>query len=673
MNRFVIADAKNCIGCRSCEVACVMSHNDGEYVLAPEQFNPRVKVIKAETLLTAVMCRHCDDAPCVTVCPTDAIERRADSIQIVKEKCIGCKTCILACPFGAITMVTPASSENRQAYAIKCDLCEDLQSGPACINACPSDALRLISSTALQELRAQRQWQSVIHEGRGMQLLSAQQQQTATSTAAGSQKKVDLTHTPRRGDPVKKPIEIRKAQFIEIYETFTPEQAQAQASRCLKCGQHSICEWICPLHNHIPHWVKLLKEGKVLEAVELSHQTNPLPEVTGRVCPQDRLCEGSCTLGKEYGPVTVGNIERFISDKALEMGWKPDLSAVVPTNKRVAIVGAGPAGLACAEQLLRNGIKPVLFDRHPEIGGLLTFGIPAFKLDKSILIRRRALFSEMGMEFHLNTEVGSDISFESLLADYDAVFVASGTYKSMKGGLANEDAPEVYDALPYLIANTKNLMGFEDSDEEPYINLHGKHVVVLGGGDTAMDCLRTAIRQGAESVICAYRRDEANMPGSRKELQNAREEGVQFMFNVQPLQIEVDSEGHVTGMQIIHTEMGEPDANGRRRPRPIPGSESTLKADAIIIAFGFNPHSMPWLTSQGVKLDDWGRIIASVQTRHPFQTSNPKIFAAGDNVRGADLVVTAMADARQAARGIIQYLEVPFQSTTGDQGSCSSH
>ncbi len=458
----------------------------------------------------------------------------------------------------------------------------------------------------------------------------------------------------KRIEPPKKAIEQRKISFVEIYQPLKQEQSAGQADRCLDCG-NPYCEWKCPVHNYIPQWLELVAEGKIFEAAELCHETNSLPEMCGRVCPQDRLCESACTLNDDYGAVTIGNIEKYITDTAFEQGWQPDLSHVIKTGFKVAVVGAGPAGLACADVLTRQGVDVTVYDRNPEIGGLLTFGIPSFKLEKSVVQRRRQVLEKMGIKFQLNIEVGKDITLEQLSTEFDAVFLGLGTYKYMEGGFTNENAQGVYKALDYLIANTQQLMGIKD-DTKPYVNLQGKKVIVLGGGDTAMDCVRTAIRQQAANVICAYRRDEANMPGSPREVQNAREEGAQFQFNLQPLDIEVNDAGEVIGVRFVKTTLGEPDANGRRNPVVIEGSEFVEPADAVIIAFGFLPSPPQWLIDAGVELDAKGRVIASDKSAYALQTSNRNLFAGGDMVLGSDLVVTAIDQGRKAAIGILDYL-----------------
>ncbi len=457
-----------------------------------------------------------------------------------------------------------------------------------------------------------------------------------------------------REDPKKRSISRRREEFVEIYEPYKEEEVASQAHRCLGCG-NPYCEWKCPVHNYIPDWLKLVSEGNLFEAAELSHQTNSLPEVCGRVCPQDRLCEGACTLNDGFGAVTIGSTEKYITDTALAMGWKPDLSHREWTDKKVAVIGAGPAGIGCADVLVRAGVKPVVFDRYPEIGGLLTFGIPEFKLEKSVLSRRRKLFEEMGVEFHLNTEIGTDISVDQLLEEYDAVFMGMGTYKYMKGGFPGENLPGVYDALPYLVSNVNRNQGWEKEGDE-FINVKGQRVVVLGGGDTAMDCNRTAIRQGAHSVTCAYRRDEENMPGSRREVQNAKEEGVRFLFNRQP--VAIVGNDCVEGVKVVTTKLGEPDANGRRRPEPVPDSEEILDADVVLVAFGFQPDAPEWVAGNDVEINSWGGVVAPEEQEYKFQTRNPKIFAGGDMVRGSDLVVTAIWEGRQAAEGILDFLEV---------------
>ena len=456
-----------------------------------------------------------------------------------------------------------------------------------------------------------------------------------------------------RKDPDKVPAQERNKEFKEIYGEYEASQAASQAERCLSCG-NPYCEWKCPVHNYIPNWLKLVSEGNLFEAAELSHQTNSLPEVCGRICPQDRLCEGACTLNDGFGAVTIGSVEKYITDEALKQGWRPDMSNVIWTDKKVAIIGAGPAGLGCADILVRNGVKPVVFDKYPEIGGLLTFGIPPFKLEKDVVRTRRQIMEDMGVEFVLNTEIGDDIQFQQLLDEYDAVFLGMGTYTYMKGGFAGEDLDGVHEALPFLVSNINRLMGFEKEATE-FVDMAGKKVVVLGGGDTAMDCVRTSVRQGATKVSCAYRRDEANMPGSMREVVNAKEEGVQFLWNKQPLEL-VGQDGRVTGVKLATTQLGEVDERGRRRPEVVPGSEEIVEADAVVIAFGFRPSPAAWFKDFDIEINDWGGVQASQDLALKFQTTNPKVFAGGDMVRGSDLVVTAVFEGREAAQGILNYL-----------------
>lgn len=449
--------------------------------------------------------------------------------------------------------------------------------------------------------------------------------------------------------------EVRKQQFFEIYQPLNTGEAGEQAGRCLGCG-NPYCEWECPVHNYIPNWLKLVKEGKLFEAAELSHKTNSLPEICGRVCPQDRLCEGSCTLNQGgFGAVTIGSVEKYITDEAYKAGWRPDVSKVVWTDKKVAIIGAGPAGLGCADVLARNGVKPVVFDRYEEIGGLLTFGIPEFKLEKSVVKRRRELMEGMGVEFRLNTEVGRDITIGQLLGEYDAVFMGMGAYQYMKGGFAGEELPGVIEALPFLVNNVRQCMGTL-GDETP-LSVEGRRVVVLGGGDTAMDCNRTSVRQGARKVICAYRRDEANMPGSRREVANAREEGVEFLWNRQPMGIEQAADGSLR-LRLAETRLGAPDAKGRQSAEVVPGSEQVIECDHVIIAFGFSVERMPWFDAAGIETDSRSRTVAPAAQTYAHQTSNPKVFAGGDQVRGADLVVRAVFEGRKAAEGMLAYLQV---------------
>jgi len=458
---------------------------------------------------------------------------------------------------------------------------------------------------------------------------------------------------PRR-DPEKLPVEIRLRESREIYSQFDETGVAEQAGRCLSCG-NPFCEWRCPVHNYIPNWLQLIADGKLFEAAELSHKTNSLPEVCGRICPQDRLCEGACTLNDGLGAVTIGSIEKYITDEALKQGWRPDLSHVKSTGRRVAVVGAGPAGLGCADILVRNGVAPVVFDRYPRIGGLLTFGIPPFKLEKEVVEKRREIMEGMGVEFRLGIEIGRDLAFGQLLEEYDAVFLGMGTYRSVRGGLPGEDLPGVHAALPYLVSSICRGLGLE-RDPGEYVDLAGKRVVVLGGGDTGMDCIRTALRQGASSVTCTYRRDEENMPGSRRDYRNSREEGCSFLFNRLP--VEIVGADRVEGVKIVETLLGPPGPDGRRAPEPVPGSEQLLSADAVIVAFGFQPDPPAWFEDAGIRLHPNGRVRVSGEPRRSFQTTNEKVFAGGDMVRGSDLVVTAVFEGREAARGILNFLGV---------------
>ncbi len=449
------------------------------------------------------------------------------------------------------------------------------------------------------------------------------------------------------------PVAVRVLGYGEISGDFALSQGRAQAERCIDCG-NPYCEHACPVHNYIPNWLKLVQENRIMDAATLMHETNPLPEICGRVCPQDRLCEGACTLEQTaFGAVTIGSIERWVTDEALRQGWRPDLSGVIETGHRVAIIGAGPAGLACADRLRRAGVAADVYDRQHEIGGLLTFGIPPFKLDKAVVRARREVLEGMGVRFLLGREIGRDVEFGQLLEDYDAVFVGTGAYTYVDGQLAGRQLTGVHDALPFLIANTERLLR-EDSGKDG-LDLRGKRVVVLGGGDTGMDCNRTAIRLGAQSVTCIYRRDEASMPGSAREVAYSKEEGVEFMFQRQPLGILGDADGHVRAVRIVETELVDA-GDGRPRPRNIEGSEIEIEADLVIQSFGFLPSPPDWLASHGVELDGMGRVIAGGAGRLPQQTSHPRIFAGGDNVRGADLVVRAVFDGREAAGSIVESL-----------------
>jgi len=455
-----------------------------------------------------------------------------------------------------------------------------------------------------------------------------------------------------RADPDVYPLNVRQTEFREIYKPMSPDEAADQSERCLDCG-NPYCEWKCPVHNYIPNWLKLAEEGRIMEAADLCHETNSLPEVCGRICPQDRLCEQACTLATGFGAVTIGAIERYIVDEALKQGWRPDLSSVQTKPWSVGIVGAGPAGLACADILTRNGISVTVYDRYPEIGGLLSFGIPDFKLELQVMRRRREVLEGAGVLFKMNCEIGRDIQAHELEKMHDALFFGLGTYTPVEANLPGMELGGIVPAMEFLIGQTAHLYRMDIPGYE-HINLAGEQVLVLGGGDTAMDCVRTAIRQGAASVHCVYRRDQENMPGSQREVQHAMKEGVRFEFNSQPERL-IHEDRKLTGLEITKTRLVAA-GGGRARPEVIKGSERVIPATALIFAFGYRPSPPRWLQSIGVDTEDSG--LVRVSERLPGQTSNPAIFAAGDMVRGSDLVVTAIADARQTALSIIQYLEL---------------
>lgn len=460
--------------------------------------------------------------------------------------------------------------------------------------------------------------------------------------------------------PHKRSSQNRSIDFKEIYTASKPGDSSNQAARCLDCG-NPYCEWKCPLHNYIPNWLEQVAQQNYQQAAELMYETNPLPEICGRVCPQDRLCEQACTLNTGFGAVTIGAIEKNITDRAIANKWRPDFSQVPVSSKKIAIVGAGPAGLACADQLARNGIKAVVYDRHPEIGGLLTFGIPGFKLEKEVMVKRRQFLEDIGVEFVLNTVIGETVSFSQLQSEYDAVFLAMGTYTSVKANLPGINSSGVIRALDYLIGNVNQQQNYQMLDY-PFYDLKGKNVVVIGGGDTAMDCVRTAVRQGAKSVSCVYRRDQQSMPGSPREVVNAKEEGVEFLFNLAPISIVANGKNkQVTGLNVEKTYQQIDKSSGVTQLLTEDNSELLLTADHVITAFGFKASPADWFEKSGIKLKGSGLVdmqpTKNVDSEYSQQTSAKGIFAGGDMVRGADLVVTAIAEGIQAAHEIIDYIE----------------
>jgi len=464
---------------------------------------------------------------------------------------------------------------------------------------------------------------------------------------------LQFTHLPQQ-TPEKRAIGTRKADFDEIYKRFDVLAAQEQSSRCSQCGI-PFCSIHCPLSNNIPDWLKLTAEGRLEEAYEISSATNTFPEICGRICPQDRLCEGNCVIEKGFESVTIGAVERYITDTAFEQGWVKPITANRELPYSVGIIGAGPAGLAAAEALRRYGYKVTVYDRHDRVGGLLIYGIPGFKLEKSIVIRRTKWLTDGGVKFELGADIGGKLSFSELRERHDAVLIATGVYQPRELTGPGSGLAGIVPSLDYLITSNRKGLGDTVPDfDSGLLNAAGKKVVVVGGGDTAMDCVRTAVRQGAKSVTCLYRRDRANMPGSLREVSNAEDEGVVFEWLAAPEAFLGDTT--VTGVRAIRMHLGLPDASGRASVDPIAGSAFTLEADLVIKALGFDPEDMPTAFGQkDLTVTRWGTLKTDPKT---FQTSLPGVFAAGDIVRGASLVVWAIRDGRDAAAAIDQYVQV---------------
>jgi glutamate synthase (NADPH/NADH) small chain len=449
-----------------------------------------------------------------------------------------------------------------------------------------------------------------------------------------------------RAEQPKRVADERITDFHEIYSLFDEATIREQAARCVQCAAPA-CVAGCPLHNHIPEWVGLAAEGRYLEAAGISRLTSNMPEICPRICPQERLCEGACVIHAPEEPVCIGAIEKFINEYALAHG-EGRVACLPPNGKRVAVVGSGPGGMACADELSQLGYAVTVFESQMLPGGLLLFGIPAFKLEKEVVERRVNILRQQGVEFKVGVTVGKDVTLTQIQADFSAVYLGIGALQAKPLDVAGADLKGVIQGLPFLAQkNAPIALGL------PPVEVKGKRVVVLGGGDSAMDCLRTAVRCGAADTVCAYRRDLANMPGSKKEYANALEEGARFMFLTNPISLEGNANGEVTAVHCMRMELGEPDASGRRKPRAVPGSEFTLPADLVMIAYGFDPVPFPAESDLSqIEVNDWGATKVDAEQR----TNIPGVFAGGDVVRGPSLVVHAVRDGRKAAAGIHRYL-----------------
>ena len=455
-------------------------------------------------------------------------------------------------------------------------------------------------------------------------------------------------------NPSKREVITRKEDFNEIYKEFINEKAKEQSSRCSQCGV-PFCQVHCPLSNNIPDWLKLTAEGRLKEAYELSQSTNNMPEVCGRICPQDRLCEGNCVIEQSgHGTVTIGSVEKYITENAWNEGWIKPIKVTKEKTQSIGIIGAGPAGLACGEQLRNKGYKISIYDRYDRPGGLLIYGIPNFKLEKYVVQRRTNLMREGGIEFIQNFEVGENATLEELRKKHDAILIATGVYKSREIETVGDKLENIFPAMAFLTASNRKGLGDEVKlFDRGILNSEGKNVVVIGGGDTAMDCVRTSVRQNAKSVKCLYRRDRENMPGSAREVANAEEEGVEFIWLSSPKKFL--GKNKVEEIIVNKIKLGDPDDSGRKRPEIQKNSEFILKTDMVIKALGFDPENLPKLfKSEKLQVTRWGTIKTNFET---METNLPGVFAAGDIIRGASLVVWAIKDGRDAAASIDKYLK----------------